>query len=41
MPEFYTFDGDAITNFGLVGIIGSVIITIAVFRNYWSSPYRK
>ncbi len=37
----YNFTGDATTVIGLVGVIGTAVILITVFRSYWSSPFNK
>jgi hypothetical protein len=34
------FTGDAITYLGLIGILSSVIVVVAAYRRFWSSPYR-
>ena len=40
-PDTLNFNGDAITFFGLVGVISTFIILVTIFRSYQSSPYRK
>jgi hypothetical protein len=41
MSETYGFSGDAVTFLGLIGVVSTAIILIAVYRSYWKSPYRK
>lgn len=40
-PDTYTFNGDAVTFLGLVGVISTGIIVVTAFRRYFSSPLRK
>ena len=40
-PDTLNFNGDATTIFGFVGILSTLIILVACFHSYWSSPYRK
>ena len=39
MPETYTFGGDAVTIFGLVGVISAFVIVVTAFRRFFNSPY--
>jgi hypothetical protein len=40
-PDTYTFNGDATTFLGLVGVISTLIILVTAYRRYWNSPYRR
>jgi hypothetical protein len=33
--------GDAVTYLGFLGVFGTALIMIAVFRSYYNSPLRK
>ena len=37
--DTYTFDGDAVTFIGLVGVISAFIIVSTAFRRFFNSPY--
>ena len=37
----YSFNGDAVTFLGLIGVASTLVIMITVYRRYWNSPYRK
>jgi len=39
IPTF-DFTGDAVTYFGLIGVVSSVIVIVAAYRRFWTSPYR-
>jgi hypothetical protein len=41
MPETYSFDGNAITFLGLIGVISTAYIMVVAYHRYWNSPYRK
>ena len=41
IPESYTFTGDAVTYLGLIGVVSTFIILVAVFKSYFNSPLRK
>lgn len=41
MPDTYSFNGDAITFLGLIGVVSTLIIVVTAFRRYYSSPLRK
>lgn len=38
-PDTYTFNGDAVTFLGLVGVISAFIIIVTAFRRFYNSPY--
>ena len=40
-PSTFSFNGDATTFIGLVGVVSTFVILVTIFRSYWSSPYRK
>ncbi len=40
-PDTYTFAGDAVTFFGLFGVVSTFVIVVTAFRRYYSSPLRK
>ncbi len=35
------FSGDAVTYFGLIGVVSSVIVVVVAYRRFWASPYRN
>lgn len=39
--ETYNFTGDAVTFFGFVGIVSTLIIVVTAFNRYFNSPLRK
>lgn len=41
MPDTLNFTGDSVTVLGLIGIISTFVILVAVYTAYWRSPYRK
>lgn len=38
-PDTYTFNGDAITFLGLVGVTSTLLIVVVAFRRFFNSPY--
>jgi hypothetical protein len=40
-PDTLTFTGDAVTFLGLIGVVSTAIILVAVYKAYWKSPYRR
>jgi hypothetical protein len=38
-PDQYSFNGDAITFLGLVGVASTLLIVITAFRRFFNSPY--
>ena len=38
-PDTYTFNGDATTFLGLVGVVSTVVIVVTAFRRFFNSPY--
>lgn len=38
-PNTYTFIGDDVTFFGLVGVISAFFIVVTSFRRFFNSPY--
>jgi len=40
-PSTYSFNGDAVTFLGLIGVASTLVIMTTVYRRYWNSPYRK
>lgn len=38
-PDTYTFNGDAVTFLGLVGVASAFIIVVTAFRRFFNSPY--
>lgn len=38
-PDTYTFNGDAVTFLGLVGVVSAFIIVVTSFRRFFNSPY--
>ena len=38
-PDTYTFNGDATTFLGLVGVVSTVVIIVTAFRRFFNSPY--
>jgi hypothetical protein len=41
MPDTYSFNGDAVTFLGLIGIVSTLVIMVTAYRRYWKSPYRR
>lgn len=39
MPDTYTFNGDAVTFLGLLGVVSTLLIVVTAFRRYYNSPY--
>ncbi len=37
----YNFTGDAVTFFGLIGILSTALIMVIAYRRYWNSPFRR
>ena len=40
-PDTYSFSGDAVTFFGMIGIISAGIIVVTAFRRFFNSPLNK
>ncbi len=40
-PSTYSFAGDTTTFLGLIGVVSTFVIIVAVYRSYWNSPFRK
>jgi len=40
-PDTYSFAGDTTTFLGLIGVVSTFVIIVAVYRSYWNSPFRK
>jgi hypothetical protein len=38
-PDTYTFNGDAVTFLGLVGVASTLLIIVTAFRRFYNSPY--
>jgi len=38
-PDTYTFNGDAVTFLGLVGVASTLLIIVTAFRRFFNSPY--
>ena len=38
-PDTYTFNGDAITFLGLIGVASTLLIVVTAFRRFYNSPY--
>jgi hypothetical protein len=38
-PDQYSFNGDAITFLGLVGVASTLLIVVTAFRRFFNSPY--
>lgn len=38
-PDTLNFNGDATTFLGLVGVLSTLLIVVACFRRFYSSPY--
>lgn len=38
-PDTYTFNGDATTILGFVGVVSTVVIIVTAFRRFFNSPY--
>jgi len=38
-PETLTFNGDAVTFLGLIGVASSLLIIVTAFRRFFNSPY--
>lgn len=41
MIETYNFTGDAVTLLGMIGVISTLVILVAVFRSFYRSPLNK
>jgi len=41
MPDTYSFSGDFTTFLGLIGVVSTFVIMVAVYKRYWNSPYRR
>lgn len=40
-PDTLDFSGNSVTFLGLIGVVSTAIILVAVYKSYWNSPYRK
>jgi len=40
-PDTYSFNGDAVTFLGMVGVASTLLIVVTAFRRYYNSPLRK
>ena len=40
-PDTYTFNGDAVTFLGLVGVTSTLLIVVTAFRRFFNSPLNK
>ena len=40
-PDTYSFNGDAVTFLGLVGVTSALIIVVTAFRRFFNSPYNQ
>jgi hypothetical protein len=41
MIDTYSFNGDAVTFLGLLGVVSTLLIIVTAFRRYYNSPFRR